>query len=143
MSHQPSEHPFFGEVISVYTRAQALADGVLIDAGSMAREAGFRWPVAITAGAWADCVAWDDADSERQIHQDQSGRLWDVLFMAAYAARANANAKANAGRELLFELYRVPRDGEATESELTKLKLLVGPGDAGEPVMTILLPNED
>ena len=37
--NQPSEYPFFGEVISVYTRA--LADGVSIDAGSMAREAGF------------------------------------------------------------------------------------------------------
>jgi len=139
MIHQLSEHPVFGEVISVYTRAQALADGVLIDAGPMSREAGFRWPVAITAGAWADCVAWDDADSERQTYQDQSGRLWDVLFMAAYAARANANA----GSELLFELYRVPRDGEATEAELTKLKLVVGPGDDGEPVMTILLPNGD
>ena len=50
---------------------------------------------------------------------------------------------ANAGSELLFELYRVPRDGEATASELTTLKLVVGPGDDGEPVMTILLPNED
>jgi len=139
MSNQSSEHPFFGEVISVYTRAQALADGVLIAAGPMAREAGFRWPVAITAGAWADCVAWDDADSQRQTPQDQSGRLWDVLFMAAYAARANATGSS----ELLFELYRVPRDGRATESELTKLKLVVGPGDDGEPVMTILLPNED
>ena len=139
MSHQSSEHPFFGEVISVYTRAQALADGVLIDAGPMSREAGFCWPVAITAGAWAACVVWDDADSERQTLQDLSGRLWDVLFMAAYAARANANA----GSELLFELYRVPRDGEATEAELTTLKLVFGPGDDGEPVMTILLPNED
>jgi hypothetical protein len=139
MSHQPSERPFFGEVISVYTRAQALADGVLIDAGPMSREAGFRWPVAITAGAWADCVAWDDADSERQTHQDLSGRLWDVLFMAACAARANAGA----GSELLFELYRVPRNGEAIEAELTRLKLVVGPGDYGEPVITILLPNED
>ncbi len=139
MSNQPNEHSFFGKVISVYTRAQALADGVLIDAGPMAREAGFHWPVAITAGAWADCVAWNDADSERQTHQDQSGRLWDVLFMAAYAARANAEA----GSELLFELYRVPRDGQSTEAELTTLKLVVGPGDGGEPVMTILLPNED
>jgi hypothetical protein len=139
MSHQPSEHPFFGEVISVYTRAQALADGVLIDAGPMAREVGFRWPVAITAGAWADCVTWSDADSERQTPQDQSGRLWDVLFMAAYAIRANPKGSA----ELLFELDRVPRDGQATEAELTTLKLVVGPGDEGEPVTTILLPNED
>ena len=95
---------------------------------------------AIDGGAFMeDCAAWDEADSERQAHQDQSGRLWDVLFMAAYAARANANA----GSELLFEPYHVPRDGRATEAELTTLKLVVGPGDGGEPVMTILLPNED
>jgi hypothetical protein len=139
MSNQPTEHPFFGEVISVYTRAQALADGVLIDAGPMAREAGFRWPVAVTTAAWEDCVAWSESDSDRQTPQDQSGRLWDVLFMAAYAARANAEA----GPELRFELYRVLRDGRSTEAELTTLKLIVGPGDDGEPVMTILLPNED
>jgi hypothetical protein len=139
MSNQPTEHPFFGQVISVYTRAQALADGVLIDAGPMAREAGFRWPVAVTAAAWEDCVAWSECDSDRQTHQDQSGRLWDVLFMAAYAARANAAT----GSELRFELYRVPRDGRSTEAELTTLKLMVSPGDNAEPVMTILLPNED
>ena len=138
MSNQPSEHPFFGEVISVYTRAQALADGVLIDAGARVYESGYRWPVALTAAAWNDCVAWSDADNERQIHQDQSGRLWDVLFMAAHAART----RAEAGPELRFELYRVPRDGQSTEAELTTLKLVVGPGDDGEPVMT-LLPNED
>ena len=139
MSNQPTEHPFFGQVISVYTRAEALADGVLIDAGSMAREAGFRWPVAITVAAWEDCVVWSESDSDRQTHQDQSGRLWDVLFMAAYAARTNVKGSA----ELLFELYRVPRNGQATQTELTTLKLVVGPGDDGEPVMTILLPNED
>ena len=59
--------------------------------------------------------------------------------MAAYAARANAEA----GPELRFELYRVARHGRSTEAELTTLKLIVGPGDDGEPVMTILLPNED
>jgi hypothetical protein len=139
MNHQPTEHPFFGKVISVYTRAQALADGVLIDAGPMAQEAGFRWPVAITAAAWEDCVAWTDADSERQIHQDQSGRLWDVLFMAAFEARV----RADAGQQLLFELYRVPRNGRSTDAELTTLKLVVGPGDDRNPVMTILLPRED
>jgi len=139
MSNQPSEHPFFGEIISVYTRAQALADGVLIDAGPMAREVGFRWPVAITVAAWEDCIAWNESDSERQTHQDQSGRLWDVLFMAADAART----RAEAGPELRFELYRVPRVGRATKAELTRLKLVIGPGDAGEPVMTVLLSNED
>ena len=37
--------PFFGEVVYSYSRAQALADGVLIDVSDTAREAGFRWPV--------------------------------------------------------------------------------------------------
>ncbi len=139
MSNPSNEHPLFGKAVSIYTRAQALADGVLIEAGSIASEAGFRWPVAITAAAWADCVAWTDADSERQVFQDQSGRLWDVLFVAAHAIRAQSDA----GPQLLFALNRVPRDGQATTAELATLKLVVGPGDNGEPVMTVLLPNED
>ena len=59
--------------------------------------------------------------------------------MAAYAARGNAEA----GPQLVFELYRVPRDGHSTEAVLTTLKLVVGPGDSSEPVMTILLPQKD
>ena len=139
MNHQPGEHPIFGDVIAVYSRAEALVDGVLIDAGAMAQEAGFRWPVAITAAAWEDCVTWTKSDNDRQTHQDQSGRLWDVLFMAAHAART----KANSDPQLLFELHRVPRDGRSNAPELTRLKLVVGPGDKAEPVMTILLPHED
>ena len=135
----PAEHPFFGEVISTYTRAQALEDGVLVDVGAMAKEAGFRFPVAMTAAAWDDCVAWTDADSERQVHQDQAGRLRDVLFMAHHAIRSSRSG----GDRLTFQLYRVPRDGTATEAALTTLKLIVGPGDAGEPVLTLLLPTDD
>jgi hypothetical protein len=116
-----------------------MEDGVLVDAGAMAQEAGFKWPVAITAAAWSDCVAWTDADSERQVHQDQSGRLWDVLFMAQHAIRVNRKG----GDRLEFQLYRVPRDGKSTEASVTTLKLIVGPGDHGEPVITILLPDED
>jgi len=138
-SNDRSTESFFGEVISTYTRAQAIEDGVLIDAGPMAQEAGFKWPVAITADAWADCVAWAEGDSEKQVYQDQSGRLWDVLFMASHAIRTNSGS----GDRLLFQLYRVPRDGRSMEAELTTLKLIVGPGDSVEPVVTILLPDED
>jgi len=129
----------FGEVVSTYSSAQALEDGVLVDAGAMSKEAGFKWPVAITAAAWSDCVAWSDADSARQVNQDQSGRLWDVLFMAQHAIRVNRGG----GDRLRFHLYRVPRDGKSTEASVTTLKLIVGPGDHGEPVITILSPVED
>jgi hypothetical protein len=142
MYHSTKTDPtaeLFGEVISTYTRAQALEDGVLVDAGPMAKEVGFRYHTAITAAAWSDCVAWTDADSERQVHQDQSGRLWDVLYMAQHAIRTSRNH----GDRLTFELYRVPRDGRSTEAKITTLKLIVGPGDQGEPVITILLSDED
>ncbi len=138
-SNQPPTESYFGDVISTYTRAQAIEDGVLVDVGSTAAEAGFRWPVALTAAGWADCVAWTEDDSSRQIYQDESGRLWDVLYMAAHAIRT----RKDSGDRLLFQLYRVPHDGHSTEAALVTLKLIVGPGDAGEPVITLLLPHED
>jgi hypothetical protein len=73
------------------------------------------------------------------VHQDESGRLWDVLFMAFYAIRTATVP----GDRLLFSLYRVPKDGHSTEAGEVSLKLMVGPGDAGEPVVTIMLPSED
>jgi hypothetical protein len=131
--------PVFGEAVFCYTRAQALADGVLVDAGELAQEAGFRYPVALTVSAWEDCVAWTADDIRRQMHQDLTGRLWDVLFMAAYVSQ-----RAPAGRDqILFPVARVPRDGQSTSAVETSLKLVIGPGDAGEPVITIMQPNED
>ena len=62
-------------------------------------------------------MAWTDADSERQVHQDQSGRLFDVLYIANHAARSS---RGN-GDRLTFELYRVPRDGQSTEAAVTTL----------------------
>ncbi|MBM68697.1 MAG: hypothetical protein CME43_04395 [Haliea sp.] len=138
-SEHKSLEDVFGPVVASYSRAQAIEDSVLIDVTAMAREAGFKWPVALTHTAWCDCVAWTERNNRFQVHQDESGRLWDVLFMAFYAIRT-ATAP---GDRLLFSLYRVPKDGHSTEAGEVSLKLMVGPGDAGEPVVTIMLPNED
>jgi len=138
-SDQHAAESFFGEVISTYTRAQAIEDGVLVDAGPIANEVGFKLSVALTAAVWADCVAWTDDDSQTNAFQDQSGRLFDVLFMASFAIRTSADS----GDRLLYELYRVPRDGYSTEAKSVTLKLIIGPGDHGEPVMTVMLLNED
>lgn len=132
-----SDKTLFGNVIYAYTRRQALLDGVLIDVTNLAREAGFHLPVAMTAAAWARCIAWREADNARQTPQDEAGRLWDVLWMAARTAR---HAQGN---RCTFEVYQVPRDGRSTHPQPAVLHLHVGPGDAGEPVITILLPNED
>lgn len=128
----------FGEVIYGYTRQQAIGDGHLIDVTEVAKEAGFRTPVAITRAAWTDCVEWGEEDSRRQTYQDEAGRLWDVLWMAMNAARRGAGAQS-----LVFQLYRVPRGGRGVRPRLVKLVAHIGPGDDGDPVITILLPGED
>ena len=61
--------------------AQAIADGVLIDATELAKEAGFRLPVALTSGVWAECVAVPAGVAG----QDETGRLWDVLTLLHFA----------------------------------------------------------
>lgn len=126
----------FGEPVHTYTRQQAVDDGYLIDVSVMAREAGITFPVAITQTAWADCVEWTEADCRRQCHQDEAGRLWDVLWMLSRAARRG-------GSELRYQLYRVPRGGRGIRPRLTALKAICGPGDQGEPVITIMHTDED
>lgn len=130
-------HPF-GELIYSFSRAQALEDGVLIDVTETAQEAGFKLPVALTSAAWAQTVEWTDADSKRQTPQDESGRLWDVLWMAYLAAK-----RASGGCRVQFNVLVVPRGGAARRPRLMALVMQIGPGDDGEPVITIMLPNED
>ncbi|WP_255596435.1 DUF6573 family protein [Cellulomonas sp. C5510] len=124
----------FGPPIHVYTRAQAIADGVLHDVTTDATEAGFRHPAALTAAAWADAVEWS---TEHGALQDEAGRLWDVLTMArVYAHRARTD-------RVPFRVLRVPNRPRASRPQYTDLVLHVGPGDHGEPVLTIMLPGED
>jgi hypothetical protein len=125
------------EVIHQYTRAQAIEDGVLVDVTETARQMGFTVPVALTAGVYADCVAWTDQDSDRQVPQDEAGRLHDVLWMAYLAAW-----RARDVNQVTFELLRVPRGGRARTPRKVRLQLRIGPGDAGEPVITIMMPGE-
>jgi hypothetical protein len=71
------------------TRADALRDGVLIDVTATAREAGIRWPVALTAAAWERCVAVPPG----VVCQDEAGRLWDVLYLLKLAIGRSAGGR--------------------------------------------------
>lgn len=132
---------FFGEPIHTYTRAQAIADGALVDVTERAREAGFRIPVAVTASVWADAVAWAEADEARKPEgtgQDEIGRLWDLLMLARYAAGKNREAD-----RIAFSVHRVPAPGRGVRPRRTDLVLGISGGDNGEPVITIMKPDED
>lgn len=131
------------DFIHTYTREQALADGTLVAATTeLTAQVGFGVPVAYTAAVYADAIKWTPADTDRAgIQQDQTGREWDVLWMARVAAgRANADARVT------FAMVRVPGDVPADPDDPAKpitLALAIGPGDHGEPVLTILQPHED
>jgi hypothetical protein len=122
----------FGDVISTYSRAQALEDGELVDASQLAREAGVRYPVALTRAAWGHCVALSPA--AKRAGNDETGRLWDVLWMMANAVRRRPE-----GSEVLFELYCVTTDVRASR---VRLRAVMGPGDDAAPVLTVMLPEE-
>jgi hypothetical protein len=124
----------FGEVISSYSRAQAIEDGVLVNVSATAEEAGIKFPVAMTSAVWGKYVEVPEGVK----CQDEQGRLWDILWMFRCAA-----AKFN-GDTLLFKLYVRNHNRERlTSRDLVTLKAICGPGDDAEPVITIMLPDED
>ena len=133
---------FWGEPISVYTRAQALADGVLVDLTAQARTYGFKLPLACTEAVWLS-VQWTEATEARKpdaTGQSTDGRLHDVLSLARMAAQGAAQA----GTAVVeFEALMVPVDGRATAPRAQLFRLVVSGGDRGEPVLTLMLPGED
>jgi len=128
----------FGEVIFSYSRAQALADGVLVDAGEMAQEAGFKFPVALTQRLHAEVLTPDP----RAIGQSYEGRLWDALHMLRMAIAGRLPKRTyseGAGQATEYQCYFIMK---RAQRRLMTLKAVCGPGDNMEPVITLMLPSE-
>src|SRR5258706_11373165 len=137
-----------GEPICVYTRAQAVADGVLVDLTTatdekgqlLCRQAGFKVPIAITRTAWVKTVeaggTWvpngDGEILELKGGQSITGRLWDLLWMLAVAGRQVSKT------DRLHFQFLVDGQGDG-HRELVKLWAHCGPGDDARPVITIML----
>ena len=89
--------------ISIYSRAQAIEDGILVDVTKQAKELGFKYPVAVTNNVWASCISWD-AEKEKAV-QDEAGRLYDVLWIAMITA------KRTKGEQAFFDVFHIPNGG--------------------------------
>ena len=116
------------EVISVYTRQQALDDGTLVDVAALARDVGFRHPVALTRTVWERCVRVPG----NMVGQDEAGRLWDVLWCCRVAASRCVDS------HLTFQV-RVQNNGA---DQTHALWAICDGGDDGSPVITILFPED-
>jgi hypothetical protein len=69
--------------------------------------------------------------------QDEAGRLWDVLFLLRLAIGRSAG-----GPEVRFGVH-VRDDNSEAAPPVVRLKAVCGPGDQGEPVITVMMPDED
>jgi hypothetical protein len=132
------DNSFYGKPIYVYSRAQALEDGVLVDVTQMAKEAGFKIPVAVTRAVWDSYIVWSNEDSYKQTFQDHEGRLWDILWMLHLASKRNSEEAF-----LNYRLFVIPRDGRSKKPRQIELKAVIGGGDNGQAVITVMLPDED
>jgi hypothetical protein len=124
----------FGPVIYSYTRKQALADGVQVDVSTVAKEAGFRIPVFMTDTVFNAYVKVPEGVAA----QDESGRLWDILYMLHCAIK-----KSRPGQDRLsFQLY-VRNDNR--KPKLVTLLSACGALDIDDPApsITIMVPSDD
>ena len=119
----------FGEMVYSYTREQAIKDGNLVDVSEMGKEAGFNIPVAITRSLHSII----EDIPPRSHYQSYQGRLWDILFMGNLAARNNLDTDT-----LYYKLILTHG-----RNKYITLKMVLHGGDNGEPVITIMLSDED
>ena len=125
------ELPFGGSGFR-YTRAEALRDGVLHDITGVAAEcADLQVPAALTQGLWR-------ALAGNAPFNPKDPRLRELCYGFAFAA-AGLTPGGWAGRKDGGEFAFRFRQGACW----MHARLLVSPGDQGEPVVTFTLPRDD
>ena len=135
------------KIIASYTRAEAIADGYQVPIPSkITKEAGISYPVFFTQGVYEKYVLVPKG----MPHQDEDGRLWDIIYMFRVAARKCESA------EVQFTFYcQLPDSGNWSKNErVTKetrqlrevtLRAVIGPLDLDDPspAISIMFPDED
>ena len=129
------------EIISVYTRADAIRDGELVDVSAIASMRGFLMPLAMTRKVWDTIVEWMPEDTKRAGHMlNTTDRLIYALDCVRLAISTHNRSGQN-GQIVTVTLEYIPR-GETAPTTAT-VNVDVGPGDDLEPVLTIMYPDED
>ncbi len=119
------------DIVSKYSRADAIKDGTLADVTEQAKDCGFTVPVAITDTVHNTIEQAVRNDSTN----DYAGILHDILTMAFYTVR-------RAPRGITAALMTVAIRGLSARKNI-QLKIMIGPGDNAEPVITISFPEEN
>ncbi len=111
-----------------YSRKQAIEDGVLIELPKeLCSDAGVKVHVAVTSALYHKYIYTEE------VGQDEVGRMWDLLMV--FRVQANGSNKDTIYFVVIFKIDDVDK--------AVRLKAIIGPGDTMEPVLTIMLENED
>ena len=121
-------------VIFSYTRMQAIEDGVLIDVTEQANQLGFKVNTVVTATLFHGYV--EPPTGLTGEGQSTAGRLHDLLFLVLCAARKNHAGADRAAVRVSFLMA-------PGKTETVEVIAHIGPGDQGEPVLTLMLPEDD
>ena len=135
----PDPTAVFGPVLSAYTRAQAIADGFLVDVSETAREAGFTIPVAVTRTVWDRLVALPEG---YRGFQDERGRLWDILWMARHYALKASNSDRVRMCVLVRDIRKDLRDSNRAPRKHFPIVAICA-GDGGGAAITVMFPEDD
>jgi hypothetical protein len=145
----------FGPVISSYSRAQAIEDGVLVDVSKVLEPCPFKYPVAMTIAAYSAAICaggkWvndTSNDNDKTVcgsatlvlpgGQDVKGRLHDVFWMLQDAIK-----RMNGATDRVSFTVVVDAKGNGSRRNRVELYSVCGPGDTDAPVITIMLQGED
>lgn len=133
LEQQSALQEFYGAPVSVYTRSQAIDDGYLIDLSETARGLGFKVPVAITSDAFVRCVHLEKEEAQA-LGVSECQRVTRLLRVLLFKIRNTMNGSED---RCTFELaFQALKAGQSVE-ERAMIEATIGPGDDGEPVITI------
>ncbi len=121
------------DYVFTYTRKQAIEDGVLVDITDTAKNYGFVIPVCITANL-LNCYVKPSPECE-ELGQSLEARLADVLTVLYFVIKTKKNTSRIT--------FKVDFLMEPERSETVNIIADIGPGDTWEPVLTIMLPEDD
>ena len=121
-------------VVFEYSRAQAIADGVLVDVTEQAKQIGFKIHTVVTGTIFHGYVE-PPAGLDGSFGQSVAGRLHDLLTLALFAARRAVNTD-----RVTFKVDFLMSPGR---KETIEAIAHIGPGDNYEPCLTIMMPGDD
>jgi hypothetical protein len=123
----PDSLPEQWEDISIYTRAQAIEDGVLVDLSKRYPNDTrlYKYPVACTSAVWAIIE-----NAVEKYGGNAGAWVWDLCWMSVHAKVWIFSEREHQFGCIIGRKQRI-------------FKVNCGPGDDLEPVITIMMPDED